>query len=149
MSALADIGAIIEVTPWDEIWVKTSEDPCEYVNDARPFRFRVQGRLEDGQIFFGLYGRVIDGPGRYRGLICNVMVRASPTDWRIAESCQANFKVGPSVARWNHDLDFRHPEGTVVEGFPVIGRFGAINLVGTKNLEWHESPFEPASTRKS
>ena len=129
MNALADIGAAIEVTPWDEIWIKTSELPCDYVDDTRPFRFRVQGRLKDGQIFFGLYGPVIEGPDRYQGLICNIMVRANPTDWRHEERCQANFKVGPSVARWNYELDFRHPEGTIVDGYPVIGRFGSIHVV--------------------
>lgn len=129
MNALADIGAIVEVTPWDDIWHKTSAEPCEYLEDRTPFRFRVEGRLEDGQIFYGLYGRVTEGPARYRDLICSIMVRGDGSDWRVSQRCQANFRVGPSKARRDRRFDFRHPEGTVVDGYPVIGRFGSIEIV--------------------
>jgi hypothetical protein len=129
MSALADIGRTIEVTPCDEVWHKTGEGVCDYVNDYSPFRFSVEGRLEDGQIFYGLFGPVTAGPDRYRGLICSIVVRGDGSDWRISRRCQANFKVGPTKARRNHAFDFRHPEGTIVDGYPVLGRFGLIEAV--------------------
>jgi hypothetical protein len=129
MSALADIGTTIEVMPCDEVWHETGEGACDYVNDLSPFRFNVEGRLEDGQIFYGLFGPVTAGPERYRGLICSIMVRGDGSDWRISRLCQANFKVGPTKARRNHAFDFRHPEGTIVDGYPVLGRFGLIEAV--------------------
>lgn len=129
MPALADIGTVIEVLPWDEIWYKTSDEPCEYLDDHTPFRFRVEGRLEDGQIFFGLFGPITAGPNRYHGLICNIMVRGDGSDWRMSQKCQANFRVGPTKAKRDHRFDFRHPEGTSVDGYPVIGRFGSIEVV--------------------
>ena len=129
VSVIADIGAIIEVTPWDDVWHKTSDDPCEYLSDRAPFRFHVEGRLEDGQIFYGLHGRVTEGPARYHDLICSIMVRGDGSDWRVSQQCQANFKVGPSMARRDHCFDFRHPDGTIVDGYPVFGRFGSIEVV--------------------
>jgi hypothetical protein len=129
VNALADIGAIVKVTPGDDIWYKTSDEPCQYLEDRTPFKFRVEGRLEDGQIFYGLYGRVTDGPKSYRDLICSIMVRGDGSDWRVSQRCQANFKVGPFKARRDHRFDFRHPEGTVIDGYPVIGRFGSIEVV--------------------
>jgi len=86
---IADIGTIVEVTPWDEIWVKTSSAPAENIDDKTPFRFRVEGWLWDGQIFYGLHGPVVSGPTRYRDLICNVFVRAEGTDWRKEVESQA------------------------------------------------------------
>jgi hypothetical protein len=129
MTMLADIGAIIEVTPWDDIWHKTGPEPCRYLSDRTAFRFQVAGRLEDGRIFYGLFGPVTEGPGRYHGLICNIFVRDDGSDWRVSPFCQANFKVGPAKARRNHAFDFRHPEGTRVDGYPVIGRFGSIKVL--------------------
>ena len=93
MNTLASIGVRIRVTPWDEIYVKMSEqDPGNYINDPTPFEFRVEGRLEDGQIFYGLYGPVVSGPERYHNLICNIFVRVDGSDWRISSKCSANFK---------------------------------------------------------
>ena len=136
MKALASIGSRIRVTPWDDLYVRMSEqDGGNYINDPTPFEFRVQGRLEDGQIFYGLYGPVVSGPERYHNLICNLFVRLDGSDWRISSNCQANFKVGPSKATRVHMHDFRHPEGTEVSGLPKISRFGEICVVSTGDNE--------------
>src|SRR5206468_5951471 len=124
MKFLASIGVRIRVTPWDDIWVKMSElDAINYINDPTPFEFLVEGWLEDGQIFYGLYGPVVSGPKRYQNLICNIVVREDGADWRISSESSANFKVGPSRATRCHQYDFRHPEGTLMSGWPVIARF--------------------------
>ena len=129
MLALSDIGTVIEVLPWDEIGHKTSDKPGEYLSDRRPFRFRVEGGSEDGQISFGLFGPITVGPGRYQGLNCSIMVPGDGSDWRLSQQCQANVKVGPTKARRDYRFDFRHPEGTTIDGYPVIRRFGSIEVV--------------------
>ena len=136
MKVLASIGVRIRVTPWDDISVKMSEqDAGNYINDPTPFEFLVEGWLEDGQIFYGLYGPVVSGPERYHNLICSVFVREDGSDWRISSKSSANFKVGPSKATRCHSYDFRHPEGTEVSGFPYISRFGEICVVSTGDTE--------------
>lgn len=129
MKHLADIGCLIEVIPNDIIWIKTSELPAIDVDDLTPFRFRVEGWLEDGQIFYGLWGHIHSGPERYQGLVCNITVRIDACDWRIETASAANFKVGPSPAFRNHEFDFRHPHGIRISGFPVIGRYASVRVV--------------------
>lgn len=129
MNTLATIGVRIRVTPWDDIYVKMTEGSGIYINDPTPFEFLVEGWLEDGQIFYGLYGSVVSGPERYQNLFCNIIVRADGSDWRISSKCQARFKVGPSKATRCHAHDFRHPEGTEMSGLPLIGSFGEICVV--------------------
>lgn len=110
---------------WEtHIYVDTGET-SEYINDRTSFDFRVEGRIEDGQLFYELYGPVVAGPPRYQGLICNIIVRADGSDWRI----DSVFKVGPSVITRDHREDFRHPEGTVMNGRPKICRFGEIQVI--------------------
>ena len=133
MRTLATIGVRVRLTPWDEIYVAMTEGAGSYISDPTPFEFLVEGKLEDGQIFYGLYGPVISGPERYRDLICSVFVREDGSDWRISSKSSANFKVGPSKATRCHTHDFRHPEGTKVAGWPVISRFGEICVVTKKN----------------
>jgi hypothetical protein len=76
-----------------------------------------------------LFGPVLSGPSRYEGLICNIFVRTDATDWRKETESQVNFKVGPGVATRNHREHFGHPEGTRVEGYPRISRFGLVEVV--------------------
>jgi hypothetical protein len=136
MKTLASTGVRIRVTPWDEIYVRTTEAPGGYIDDPTPFEFRVEGRLEDGQISYGLYGPVVSGPERYHNLICNIIVRADGSDWRISSKCQASFKVGPSKATRRHCEDFRHPEGTEMSAkWPLIARFGEIRVVSVEEKE--------------
>lgn len=127
-TTIATIGAVIEVTPGEEM-VFESESESYLIDDLTSFRFRVEGRLEDGQIFYGLFGPIIAGPERYTGLICNIMVRYNETDWRTSSKCGANFKVGPNRVTRFHEKDFRHPDGTELKGYPRISRFGSIEVV--------------------
>lgn len=132
MVALGTIGALVRVTPLDDLqyWAGP-ESEWEFVDDRTPFVFRVEGWLEDGHIRHGLHGPVVDGPLRYRGLWCSIITRVDGSDWRVEwSSFQAGFKVGPSVVVRDHRHDFRHLEGTILEGYPRMSRFGEIEVVG-------------------
>jgi hypothetical protein len=76
--------------------------------------FRVAGWLEDGHIFYGLHGPVVDGPERYRGLICSIIVHEDGSDWRVQSRSSAAFRVGPNIVVRNHQHDFRHSGGTIL-----------------------------------
>lgn len=128
MKVLAEIGIKIRVTPNDEIWIHHPSG-TDYLDDKTPFVMLSEGRLEDGHMFYGIYGRVIDGPERYHGLICNLLARLDGDDWRVKQTSQANFKVGPKPAYRNHKYEVGHPEGTIVDGYPVIGRYGHIEVI--------------------
>jgi hypothetical protein len=127
MAALATVGTLVRVTPWDDLqYWRCAEAVWEFVDDRTPFVFRVQGWLEDGHIAYGLYGPVVNGPERYRDLMCSIIVREDGSDWRVESRSSAGFKVGPGVVVRNHEHDFRHPEGTILEGYPRISRFGEV-----------------------
>jgi hypothetical protein len=127
MAALATVGGLVRVTPWAELQYWASpESEWVFVADGTPFVFRVEGWLQDGHIAYGLYGPVVDGPERYRNLMCSIVVRNDGSDWRVDSLSSAGFKVGPSVVVRNHMHDFRHPEGTVLEGYPRMSRFGEV-----------------------
>ena len=130
MERLATVGALVRVTPWDDLqyWADP-ESVWEFVADRAPFVFRVAGWLEDGHLSYGLHGPVIDGPQRYRGLVCSIITREDESDWRVASSGSAGFKVGPNVVVRDHRYDFRHSEGTTLEGYPRMSRFGMVEVV--------------------
>jgi hypothetical protein len=119
----------LEVTPQDEIWVETSADACERIRDFSPFQMRVAGRIEDNGSLIGVFGLVVGGPPRYQRLVANLFVRLDGSDWTRDGSTQANFKVGPRRAERVPGYDFRDPRGTQICGFPVIGRFGRIEVL--------------------
>ena len=139
MQTLATIGAIIEVTPWDDLqYFDESDGTCEFVDDRSPFRFRVAGKLIDNGVLYGLHGPVESGPTRYHNLICNIMYRFDDSDWETAVECGAGFQVGPTVAKrvagynpTDHDgvPFYLHPDATSVDGFPRISRFGGICVI--------------------
>jgi hypothetical protein len=93
---------------------------------------RVDGLLEEQGSLFGVYGPVVAGAPRYQHLTASVLVRLDGSDWSRDCSTQANFKVGPSKVRRVAPYDFRDPRGTEVEGFPVIGRFGHVEVVNAE-----------------
>jgi hypothetical protein len=130
MAALASVGALVRVSPWDDLqyWARP-DSAWEFIDDRTPFVFRVEGWLEDGHISYGLHGPVVEGPERYRGLLCSIITRADGSDWRVESSSQAAFRVGPSIVVRNHEYDFRHPEGTTLEGYPRMSRFGMVEVV--------------------
>lgn len=130
MAVIADIGAVLRLTPHDDLHIASGDGVWDFCADRTPFDFRVRGHLFDGQLFYGLFGPVLRGPSRYEGLICNILVRTDATDWRNETRSQVNFKVGPGTVTRNHCHHFGHPEGTCLEGFPRISRFGMVEVVG-------------------
>lgn len=136
MAGLATVGALIRVTPLDELqyWADP-ESEWEFVDDRTPFVFRVEGWLEDGHISYGLHGPVVKGPERYRGLWCSIITRVDGCDWRVEPFCeQVGFMVGPGIVVRDHRHDFRHPEGTTLEGHPRISRFGEVEVVAVTRV---------------
>ena len=130
MTVIADVGAVLRLTPQDDLQIASGDGGRDCFDDQTPFYFRVQGHLYDGQLFYGLFGPVLSGPSRYEGLICNILVRTDATDWRKETRNQVNFKVGPGVVTRDHRHQFGHPDGTRLEGFPRISRFGLVEVVG-------------------
>ena len=126
---IADIGTVLRLTPHDDLQIALGDGVYRDSDDRTPFYFRVQGHLYDGQLFYGLFGPVVSGPSRYERLICNILVRTDATDWRKETRSQVNFKVGPSVVTRNHREHFGHPDGTCLEGYPRISRFGLVEVV--------------------
>jgi hypothetical protein len=63
------------------------------------------------------------------GLICSLITRLDGDDWRQKNRSQANFKVGRESAVRNHLFDLKHPEGTEIADYPVIGRYGRIEVI--------------------
>jgi [ribosomal protein S5]-alanine N-acetyltransferase len=129
MAFIADIGTVLRLTPHDDLQIASGEGVYRDSDDRTPFHFRVQGHLYDGQLFYGLFGPVLSGPSRYEGLTCNIFVRTDATDWRKETRSQVNFKVGPGVVTRNHREHVGHPDGTCLEGFPRISRFGLVEVV--------------------
>ena len=129
MAVIADIGAVLRLTPQDDLQLASGDGVYDVCKDETPFYFQVEGHLFDGQLFYGLFGPVLSGPSRYQGLICNILVRTDATDWRNEARSQVNFKVGPGVVTRNHREQLGHPDGTCLEGFPRISRFGMVEVV--------------------
>lgn len=129
MAFIADIGTVLRLTPQDDLHIASGDGTWRFCKDETPFYFRVEGHLYDGQLFYGLFGQVVGGPPRYAGLVCNILVRTDATDWRIETESQVNFKVGPGVVTRDHREHFGHPEGTRLEGYPRICRFGLVEVV--------------------
>lgn len=134
MTFIADIGATLKLTPFDNPQVLLDEQ-SDFFADLTPFHFRVEDHLNDGQLFYGLFGPVIAGPELYQGLICNIFVRVDETDWRIETESQVGFLVGSSKAKRDHRYDLRFPDGTIVKGYPKIARFGGVEVVDPAVIE--------------
>src|SRR5437588_732103 len=76
MAALGTIGNLVRVTPWDDLqYWPSPEAAWEFSDDGTLLFFRMEVWLQDGNIFYGLTGPVVDGPQRYRGLFCTIIVR--------------------------------------------------------------------------
>ena len=132
MAVIAEVGTVLRLTPQDDLQIASRDGVWDFCDDQTPFDFRVQGHLYDGQLFYGLFGPVLSGPSRYAGLICNILVRTDATDWRNETRSQVNFVAGPGVVTRNHREHFGHPDGTRLEGFPRISRFGLVEVVGAR-----------------
>jgi hypothetical protein len=127
MPAIAHIGTEVRVTPDDDVQIVHGPGKHEFANDRAPFSVRVAGIMEQSGQIIGVFGDVLSGHQRYRGHTATLLVRLDHSDWRRDNRSSANFKVGRGVARLNGKHPFYHPEGTDIEGFPFVIRFGSLD----------------------
>ncbi len=137
--SLATIGALIKVSPIDEIQYSYSYENFGMISDYSPFHFRVGGKLFDNEFLFGVYGPITAGHQRYSGLICSLIMRVEPCDWNLDTKSSAFFKIGPTRVFRNEEFDFDdhpdlaywfvHPDATKVKGYPSFSRAGDIEVV--------------------
>jgi len=127
MPAIAQIGTEVRVTPDDDVQIVYGPGKHEFTDDRSAFSVRVTGIMEESGQIIGVFGDVLSGHQRYRGQTATLLVRLDHSDWRRDNRSAANFKVGRSVARPNSKHPFYHPEGTDIEGFPFIIRFGSLD----------------------
>lgn len=141
MAGLSTTGARLRVKPQTEIQA-AYENSRNTFSDATPFDFMVESYLVDVDLdlFFGLFGPIIQGPDRYSGLYCNLMARIIPLcDWETLTSTHVNFKVGRSrvirdeslsLIEIPEDCEYYHlADGTKLKGFPRYTSFGTVELV--------------------
>jgi hypothetical protein len=127
MPAIAEIGTEVRVTPGDDVQIVLAPGKHEFTDDRSPFSLRVAGVMEESGEIIGVFGEVVSGHQRYQGQTATLLVRLDYSDWRRDNRSAANFKVGRSVAHPNGKHPFYHPEGTDVEGFPFISRYGSLD----------------------
>lgn len=127
MPAIAKIGTEVRVTPGDDVQIVFAPGKHEFFDDRSPFSLRVAGTMEESGKIIGVFGDIISGHHRYQGQIATLLVRSDHSDWRRDNRSTANFKVGRSVARPNGKHPFAHPEGTDVDGFPFVIRYGSLD----------------------
>jgi len=128
MKSIAELGTIVQVSPCDDINVYLGSSSKSIV-DRRPFCFKVEERLEDGQVFYGLWGVVVSGHERFQNLICSIIIRMDGADWRKVSKCSARFKVGKTKVIRDHRFDFRHPDGTRILDFPYMSSIGEVQVL--------------------
>ena len=129
MPAIATLGSMVTVTPLDDIQVLHGPGNYEMINDLSPFRMTVLGLIEDRGEIVGVYGNVISGHARYLGLVASLFIRLDNSDWKRDNTSHAQFKVGRTPARLNGKYPFYNPDGSDVEGYPVIVRFSSVDLL--------------------
>jgi len=135
MPAIAEVGSVVTVTPLDEVQVIHGPGNHEYVADRSPFSLKVRGLIEDKGEIVGVYGDVITGHQRYCGMTATLFLRLDNSDWRRDNLSHAQFKVGRGPARLNGKYPYYNPEGTDIDGYPIIMRFASIDS---------RAPGEPA-----
>jgi hypothetical protein len=124
---IASIGTVLTVTPGDEIQIVRGKGEHEFVDDRSPFKVRVSEALFEAGVLIGVAGPVIDGHQRYRGLIATLTTRVDGSHWETDMHSGAGFKVGSSVARRIPEFPHYHPEGTKIDNYPYIIRYGGVD----------------------
>jgi hypothetical protein len=124
---IATINAVLTVTPHDQIQIVRGKDDWELVDDKTPFRMRVSEVMQEHGVIIGVFGPVIDGPSRYAGMIATILTRLDGSRFETDMHTQANFKVGQTPARRVADYPHSHPDGTVIDSYPHILRFGGVD----------------------
>jgi hypothetical protein len=125
--SIATINTVLTVKPQDLIQILRGKDNHEFVDDKTPFKMRVAEIMRERGTVIGVVGPVIDGPSRYSGMIATLLTRLEHSKWEIDMHTQANFKVGPTSGRRILDYPHFHPDGTAVDGYPQIIRFGSVD----------------------
>lgn len=127
MPAIADIDSVVTVIPSDEIQIIFGPGKHEFIDDRSPFSLKVSGVIKEKDKIIGVYGSVISGHERYEGLIATLLARLDHSEWSRDNHSAAQFKVGRSAARLNGTHPFYHPDGTDIDGFPRMVRYGSID----------------------
>ena len=123
---IASIGSVVRVTPGDELQILRGKSDYEFVDDRSPFRVRVSDIIHEDGVLIGVSGPVIDGHARYHGLIATLLVRCDDSHWESDVRSGVNFKIGSAVAHRVSDFPVGHPEGTEIDSYPHIVRYGSI-----------------------
>ena len=127
MPPIAKIGSVIEVTPSDNIQFVVGPRDFQIIKDRNAFSMKVEGLIENEEKVVGVYGPVLSGHERYRGLTASLLIRLDNSDWTRDNHSAAGFKVGHGPAKPNGKHQVSHPDGTDIEGFPFIVRYGSID----------------------
>ena len=124
--AIASIGSVVRITAGDELQVLRGKGDYEFVDDRSPFRVRVSDLIREDGVLIGVSGPVVDGLPRYHGLIATLLVRCDDSHWESDVRSGVNFKIGPTVARRVGGFPVGHPDGTAIDCYPHIVRYGII-----------------------
>jgi hypothetical protein len=124
---IGTINGVLTVTPQDLIQILRGKGDYEFVDDKTPFKMRVSEIMRERGAIIGVFGPVIDGSGRYAGMTATLLTRLDGSQWENDMHTQANFKVGPTFARRVADYPHSHPDGTVIDRYPQIIRFGGVD----------------------
>lgn len=126
---LFDVGAVVQVNPWDDIYVVQSKAIASSFCDRAPFCFHVKKLLVDGGVAYGIAGVITEFSSTFEGLICNAIFRSDGSDW-CKECCgDAYIKIGSSMVQRNYNFDVRHPDGTCMEGYPSYSLIGEVVVI--------------------
>ena len=126
MPPISQLGAILTITPSDEIQVVTGPGDSEFIDDPTPFSIRVTGAIREDTKIIGVFGPITAGAERYRGLVATLFVRLDNSDWTRDNRSAAQFKVARTAATLNGEHPFYHPKGTDVP-FPFVSRYGSVD----------------------
>lgn len=125
---IATIGVEVRVTPSDEIQILRGNGDYEFVDDRTPFTVRVEDVLrEDGSVI-GVFGPVIAGPSRYTDMVATLLTRLDGSRWEHEVHSATNFKIGIARAQRVAGFPHSHPDGTEIDGYPQIVRYGGIDV---------------------
>ena len=127
---IASIGTIVRVMPADELQILRGKGDYEFVDDRSPFRVKVTDMLREDGVLIGVTGPVIDGHPRFHGLIATLLVRFDDSHWETDTHSGANFKIGRTIAYRVPGFSHTHPEGTKIDDYPHIVRYGCIDVDG-------------------
>ena len=124
---IASIGSVVRVTPGDRLQIVRGKGDHEFVEDRTPFRVKVADIIREDGALIGVSGTVIDGHPRYHGLIATLLIRLDDSHWELETHSAANFKLGSTVARRVSGVALSQPDGTVIDSYPHIVRYGSID----------------------